>query len=495
MSVRWLALCFVVLGVGCAHGPKQSSEPERPRFEHVFQKPLAEAMAATKELLTARGHTFEETGDGSQLLTTWKHPGRYGTGDHTYSRYLVTGIAVAPRQSVVRIFRMSFSTVSNDAHEQNYWFKVLAERGELTHDPRSDLPLDALMGDSGDLTEMRMAAKGLRDEELEKELTLRLESAPSIEVVSGNVAPDPVATPVRDAEFYLTRWKEDATQTGRCGDTVRGLTGVLRPGLTLLIGEQLGSREAPAVVGNVACQSAELGLPVVLGLSLPRAEQERLNRYLASPGAPADQDALLEGRFWQRPYQDGRSSRAIFDLIDRVRALRAVGLRITLVAYDTELAQGSWRDAELAKVWTQRRAAHPDELHIVLAGNTHTRTVTGTPWDRDFTPMAHLMAKSGRLVVLELSYAQGARWGCDLNRAGKLQCGYIGATPTERVAAPAGMTPHIRLFDAPTDEGFHGLLYVGELTPSLPATSKAKTAPPPSGIKVPATMHRHPSMF
>jgi hypothetical protein len=47
MNVRWLALCLVVLGVGCAHGPKVA-EPEQPRYEHVFQKPLAEAMAATR---------------------------------------------------------------------------------------------------------------------------------------------------------------------------------------------------------------------------------------------------------------------------------------------------------------------------------------------------------------------------------------------------------------------------------------------------------------
>ncbi|MFP2932737.1 hypothetical protein ACLESO_47845 [Pyxidicoccus sp. 3LG] len=493
MNVRWLTLCLVVFGVGCAHGSKRA-EAEQPRFEHVFHKPLAEAMAATKELLASRGYEFEDTADPSQLLTRWERPDRNGTGDNTYTRYLVTGISAGPRQSVVRIFRMSFSTVGNDASEQNLWFKVLVERAEMTHDARYDRPLDGLMYGSGDLSELRAATRGTRDLLLEKELTLRLESGPSIEVVSGNVAPEPVATAVRDEEFYLTRWKEDVQETGHCGEAVRGLTGLLRPGLTALIGEQLGSREAPAVVGNMACQTAELGLPVVLGLSIPRTEQERLDRYLASPGTPADQDALLEGRFWQRPYQDGRSSRAIFDLIDRVRALRAAGLRVTLVAYDTDLFQGSGRDAVLAQVWSQRRAAHQDEVHIILAGNTHTRTVTGTPWDRDFKPMAHHL-KGGHLVVLELSYAQGTRWGCDLNRAGKLQCGYVGAMPSDRVAAPAGLTPYIRRFESPTAEGYDGLLYVGELTPSLPAISKDLAPPPPSGIRPPAPEYKHPSMY
>ncbi|QSQ27422.1 hypothetical protein JY651_22010 [Pyxidicoccus parkwayensis] len=480
MNVRRLIPWLVVLGIGCAHAPR-SATPEQPKFEHVFQKPLADALAATRELLSSKGYTFEESQDPSQLLTTWERPNRSGTGDVTYSRYLVTGISVAPRQSVVRIFRMTYNAIGNDVAIRNPWWKVLRERAELTHDKRYDVTLieDKPVAPA----ELRMASRGHRDLDLEKELTLRLESAPSLEVVSGNIQQEPVPTAVRDADFYLARWTDTApAPDALCGEAVRGLDDLMMPGLTLLIGEQLGSREAPAVVGNVVCQAARAGLPVVLGLSLPQTEQERLERYLASPGAPVDQDALLEGRFWTRPYQDGRSSHAIFDLIDRVRAMRAAGLRVTLVAYDTDTAWASQRDAELAKVWTARRKAHPDELHVILAGNAHTRTVTGTPWDRDFTPMANHL-KQGRLVVLEMSYAQGTRWGCDLNRSGKLQCGYIGTTPTGRVAAPPGQTPYVQRFESPTDEGFDGLLYVGQLTPSLPAISKEKAPPPPSGIR------------
>ncbi|MBZ4415871.1 hypothetical protein [Myxococcus sp. RHSTA-1-4] len=492
MNVRWLTLLLVVVGVGCAHAPR-TAQSQTPKYEHVFQKPLSEAMDTARELLASKGYTFEETQDPNQLLTTWEVPDRPSTGTDAYSRYLVTGIAVGPRQSVVRIFRMSFHAVDNVAENgSSPWWRMVKEINYMTADPR--FRRTQLARGGADLPEMRMATKGQRDLELEKALTLRLESNPSIEVVSGNIQQDPLPTPVRDEAFYLARWKDVDPKTHRCGDTVRGLSELFHPGLTLLIGEQLGSREAPAVVGNVVCQTAEAGHAVVLGLSIPRTEQERLERYLASPGAPVDQDALLEGRFWQRPYQDGRSSRAIFDLIDRVRAMRAAGLRVTLVAYDTDVASGSERDAALAKVWADRRAAHPDEVHVVLAGNTHTRTVAGTPWDQNFKPMAsHL--NQGRLVVLEMSYAQGTRWGCDLNRAGKLQCGYIGASPSERVAAEAGQTPFVRPFETPTPEGYHGLLYVGALTPSLPAVSKDLTPPPPSGIRPAPPMVEHPPIF
>ncbi|HZI16519.1 MAG TPA: hypothetical protein VE153_39500 [Myxococcus sp.] len=494
MNVRWLAVWLVVLvGFGCAHSPRASSEPQVPQFEHVFQKPLPEAMAVTRELLAAQGYAFEDTQDPSQLLTRWKSPGTLLQNNVSYSRYLVTGIAVSPRQSVVRIFRMALERVGNNVHVRSGWYNWLHEMNEL-HDEKRLQPV--VLDPGGSLpAEMRAAMRGTRDLELEKALTLRLESGPSVEVVDGNIKQDLPPPPVRDADFYLARWKDTAPRSeGLCGEDVRGLPALVAPGLTLLIGEQLGTRETPEVVGHVVCQTAELGLPVTLGLAIPREEQERLERYLASPGAPADQDTLLEGRFWHRPYQDGRSSRAIFDLIDRVRAMRAAGLRVTLVAYDTNTAHSSARDTEQAKVWLARRKAWPKEVHIVLAGNTHTRLVRGTPWDKDFTPMG-LHLKDDRLVVLELSYAQGTRWGCDLNRAGKLACGFIGATPSDAVAAMPGQSPYIRRLDSLSKDGYHGLLYVGELTPSLPATSKHKEAPPPSSMPKPPPMVKHPPMF
>lgn len=497
MDLRRLAVWLVVVvGFGCAHGPR-ASEPQVPRFEHVFQKPLPEALAATRELLAAQGYSFEETRDPGQLLTKWKTPGTVMQGNASYSRYLVTGIAVSPRQSVVRIFRMAFETTGNDVRGKSPWLNWLREVNELYQEKRLQaVKLSDLEPGAPGMAEMRAAMHGTRDLELEKALTLRLESGPSVEVVDGNLKQELPPPPVRDSDFYLARWKDTAPQAeGLCGEDVRGLAGLLRPGLTLLVGEQLGTRQTPEVVGHVVCQTAQLGLPVALGLSIPRNEQERLERYLASPGAPADQDALLEGRFWHRPYQDGRSSRAIFDLIDRVRAMRAAGLRVTLVAYDTNTAHASARDTEQARVWLERRKASPREVHIVLAGNTHTRLVQGTPWDKDFTPMGYYLKDDPGLVVLELSYAQGTRWGCDLDRAGKLACGFVGATPSDTVAALPGQSPYIRRLKALTEEGFHGLLYVGELSPSLPATSKHKEPPPPSSMPRPPPMVKHPPLF
>ncbi|WP_211487048.1 hypothetical protein [Corallococcus exiguus] len=498
MHCRWLVVALTLLSVGCAHS-KRAPEAELPKYEHVFQKPLTEALAATRQLLEEQGYAFEETEDPNQLVTTWSEPDRAGSRNTTHTRYLVTGIALSPRQSVVRIFRMTQQAAGNDVEWKKVWWKVYLERGEQVSNPfvkEVDFDQDDAM--TKRLSMLRGAQQGTRDLDLEQALTLRLESAPSVEVLAGNAAEDKRPAPVRAPEFYLERWKDEAVAEGPCTTSVRGLPELLHPGLTLLIGEQLGSNEVPEVVGHVVCQAAQSGLAVTLGLSIPDTEQARVNAYLSSPGAPADQDALLEGRFWTRTYQDGRSSRAVMELIDRVRALRAAGLRVTVVAYDTDLMNGSERDAALAQVWTKRRAVKPDEVQVVLAGNTHTQMEKGTQWDPSFTPMAHLMKENRSLVVLDMSYAQGTRWGCDLNRDSKLVCGIVGATPAPAVAARPGLSPYLQLRETAPNEPFRGLLYVGRLTASLPAILGPQEAPstdPAQAPRMPGRDRPLPGVF
>ncbi len=479
MSRQILLCCLVAWVAGCARNARPDSEPSAPRYEHVYLKPLEEALEETRKLLAEKGYSFEPTEDETLLLTAWQQPQSWRNqwGNQSQYRYLVSGLRVGPRKSVVRVYRMWRTNISNNSEQRPRLYKFMQYQ-HTDFEAMERNPIEKQNMDRG-------GVMGMRDLPMEKELTARIESGAGLEVVARNVSPEPDRPQLREHAFYLDRWEQETTaQTAEvtpCPQEVRGLTALLQPGRTLLVGEQLGSREAPAVIGDVVCQSAAAGLTVALGLSIPRTEQERINRYLASPGAPSDQDELLRGLFWRRPFQDGRSSRAIMDLIDRVRSLRNYGLFINVVAYDTDEATGSERDARLASLWEGRRKAHPEELFVILAGNTHTRTVEGTPWDKDFVPMAKRLVESEKsLLAFDLSYAQGKRWGCDLNRNAKLVCTIVGATPTERVAAAPGQTPYVTMFSQPTDEGYHGLLYVGALSPSLPATSLKGHELPPS---------------
>lgn len=66
------------ISAGCAHS-KRAPASEPPRYAHVLRKPLAEALAATHQLLEAQGYAFEETEDPHQRVTTWSEPDRAGS--------------------------------------------------------------------------------------------------------------------------------------------------------------------------------------------------------------------------------------------------------------------------------------------------------------------------------------------------------------------------------------------------------------------------------
>jgi hypothetical protein len=479
-----LLSCFALGFMGCARGtrpdsgnPSGESAGNTPRLEHVYLFPLERSMAEAKQLMQERGFTFEplenENGE-TRLLSSWDTPSAGTGGNGEFTRYLLVGLQVAPKQSVVRIFRLSRTVSGNDVEIATGLQKQRLEYAEQSHDP---IRMKGMRLQTEHIGETRGVMHGPRAEDLEQELTLRLESRASLELVAGNIKTEVKQLPARRGEdFYLRRWMQTPgapTASARCGNELRGLRALLHPGQTVLIGEQLGSQQLPATVGDLVCQAAEAGLIVTLGLSISRTEQERIDRYLASAGAPADQDALLDGDFWRRPYQDGRSSRAVMDLIDRVRALRASGLLIHLVAYDTDELTGSERDAALAKVWLKRREARPEEFFLVMTGNIHANVTRGTPWDAGFTPMGwHLLKADPTVKALDMSFAAGTRWACDMAAGSQLDCRVHGSTPSPRVAGIKGQSPHLQLFlGGLVLEGYHGLLYVGEVSASPPATA------------------------
>jgi hypothetical protein len=500
--MRRALACLAVFITGCATtarpsetaaaAPARQVERVTPRYEHIFMLPVERALAEATKLLGENGWVLKPMKDPKYLLTEWKSSqlirGSWGwrsDGDHV--RYLVVGEPLAARQSIVRIFRMKRVSFSNDAEvrydagtgamtwkhmEVTQLEQSLRRRGE----PRS---LATREQDTAPWVELEGAVQGDRDLELEHQLTLRLESRPSLETLQGSLPLTRDDSFTRGPSFYLKRWRQEVQEP--CERRVAGFQPLLRPGLMVLIGEQLGTREIPTTVGDMACEAAMSGLGVTVGLSIPYTEQERINQYLASAGGPPDQDALLRGEFWRKVQQDGRGSRAIMDLIDRARALRATGRTVSVVAFDTDLEHGNARDARLARHLLDQRAARPQDVFLVLAGNAHTRLVTEAVWSEDFIPMSRHLAKGHPdLKILEVAYAQGRRWGCDLAPNDELECNILGITPGPLVESPPTQSPAIRMLPSlDDDDGFHGFLDVGALTPSLPAIALRGHEPPP----------------
>ncbi len=147
-----------------------------------------------------------------------------------------------------------------------------------------------------------------------------------------------------------------------------------------LLGEMHGTREIPVMTGELAAQYAARSDAVLFGLEIPSDDQGRVDRYIESAGNPADRAALLAGEHWREPHHDGRDSRAMFDLIERMRGLRADGADVSVILFDAP--GGGERDQRMAVALRAAIERKPDAMVLVLTGNVHA--MTGTP-----PPMIH----------------------------------------------------------------------------------------------------------
>ncbi len=179
-------------------------------------------------------------------------------------------------------------------------------------------------------------------------------------------------------------------------DEVPGLeTLPLEAGTVLLFGEIHGTAEAPDLVADTVCQAIRRGHSPVVALEVPLEETARVKAYLSSDGSADARKALLSSQFWQREYQDGRSSRAILALIEQLRRLRDHGGSLTVVLFDESdpSREPGARDRAMAQRLAKELTGEPDRLAVVLTGNVHARTTVGVRWDPDLEPMGHLLAE------------------------------------------------------------------------------------------------------
>jgi hypothetical protein len=177
----------------------------------------------------------------------------------------------------------------------------------------------------------------------------------------------------------------------------------------MVFGEIHGTNETPALVARHICTLVQRGERLILALEVPTSEQPRLDRYMASEGLEADIIDLISGMFWQT-VRDGRSSVAVFKLIDRARELLRSGGDVRLVAMDGQRT-GELNDASMGQAIRREAQARPDAAIVALAGSIHAMNQRGLMSDPDYEPMAYRLSDLSPTTVLVASRV-GSAWAC-----------------------------------------------------------------------------------
>jgi erythromycin esterase-like protein len=198
----------------------------------------------------------------------------------------------------------------------------------------------------------------------------------------------------------------------------------------ILVGETHGNEQAPAFVARLVCSLLARNRPVILALERDEAEQVATERFLASAGSAADISALLGQPEWNGSMQDGRSSQAVFSLLDQVRKWRQSGQRVEVLMMrklqrfdvpdngasaprrDPKVRQAKL-DLDMADSVTAALNRHPEHVAVVFAGTFHTavgskmhQEIIGAPSTGD------TLAARIPVHVIGLSSAGGESWAC-----------------------------------------------------------------------------------
>ncbi len=239
----------------------------------------------------------------------------------------------------------------------------------------------------------------------------------------------------------------------------------------VVVGEMHGTNEAPPLIANLACAGNRAGRPVTVAVEQTTDNQPFLDAFMASDGGAKAVAALFAAPMWNRPFEDGRSSKAIFALLNRLRTMRHSKIVDRIIAIDPVVSSSS---SERNRLLAENVSAIPTRdngVVLTLIGGLHAQKRAITTPDGTYPAMAQLLTPSRTLTFVVRSNG-GTAWTC----FGPADCGPHEADEMRHVIR--GIRP------ADPDMPFDGTIEVGTAaTPSYPAHTKRSGTKPSTGRK------------
>ncbi len=227
----------------------------------------------------------------------------------------------------------------------------------------------------------------------------------------------------------------------------------------IILGEIHGTEEGPEFTARLLCALGSDGDVVILGLEIPDWEQPTINDYLADSGdvpfRPQTEDTL----FWGRRNQDGRSSRAMAELISQVKKLRTAGMQIDILAFDGDTQGAGDRDEAMALRISTALRERPDATVLVLTGNLHARKQPWTQSGTLYCPMANHLAVH-KPLTFNMAHEGGTAWVCTPARCSSTEM---------RAYGPQINDDRPIVLRSSDNDYYDGYFFAGPITASSPA--------------------------
>lgn len=214
----------------------------------------------------------------------------------------------------------------------------------------------------------------------------------------------------------------DATITHSDCPTVTGVDALLSktdPRI-IVLGELHGTKGAPAFAESLLCHSLARGNRTAFGFEISDDAEGRISTFLKSDGGGPTFDALYQHSMFQTNFTVGRSSDAIVQLLDAVRAEQPNGASPFLFqATEADYSQyqddpsgvSSYHEKGMADNILRMARSSDFDKTIVLVGNCHASRGRLTYGELDYALMANHMPPPETTTLLDI-HTLGTSWNC-----------------------------------------------------------------------------------
>ena len=247
-------------------------------------------------------------------------------------------------------------------------------------------------------------------------------------------------------ELNASSVKNNCSQNG-----LEGLPAIAAAEL-IIFGEQHGTNEIPLFVADIVCAFSSTS-QVNLLLEFDADKQRDLTRFLVSPGSDADKRRFIDAVFKPTDQPDGRTSMAMFNLIDQARELRRHGRKVSVKFFAPDQNPLNFDQSEYEIKMAQNiRAAVIDGRNVknvALVGNFHSRKISDASGLK-VIPAASLLSDLKVLSLVSSSIA-GEAWQCRQDGCGVKQLTGTTEPPKRGVRAfPTNMSGYDGVFSVGT---------------------------------------------
>ncbi|EJL24238.1 hypothetical protein PMI02_03740 [Novosphingobium sp. AP12] len=214
------------------------------------------------------------------------------------------------------------------------------------------------------------------------------------------------------------------SEAGTC-DLIPGADEVLKDRAVrwLIVGEQHGTTEAPKIFSDLACLAGTAGRKPVIAVELPVDATQTIRDFLSTADDRTARERLLSHEIWRGPIHDGRSSKGMLNLLERLRRLKRANIIADVIAFQpTNFASGE--DYEKAMALNLERSSADGMLVLALVGNIHARLTRLQFSGRYYLPMAgHLPRR--QTLSFNIGDNGGVQWACFADSSAKrgIKCG------------------------------------------------------------------------